>query len=253
MVTCKSLGRLGRFANQMFQIAGVIGIATKNGHPFCFPKWVNYDHRDRFGSSEDIEVYKFFENELPEMVDIPYQYRWIDWGYHDVRLKDGAWDLAGHFQSDKYFSHCIDKVRHYFRMKDEYPPNDYVAIHYRAGDYTDDPNAYHPRCSREYYEKAMSLFSASTEFVVFTDDAEKAREVFFSVSQTLSFYHGDYIEDFKMMKSCKHFICANSSYSLMAAILADQPGKKIVCPKRWFGKEAPITFEGMYPENAIVL
>lgn len=248
MITCKSLGRLGRFANQMFQVAGVIGIATKNGHPFSFPQWINYDHRDRFGSIEDVEVYKFFENQLPELVGLNYQYRWIDWGYHDIRISDGSYDLAGHFQSDKYFAHAIDTVRHYLKMKDEPLPNEYVAIHYRAGDYLDDPNAYHPRCSKEYYQRAMDLFPGK-EFLVFSDDLQEAKKLFGNVK----YANGDYIEDFKLMKSCHSFICANSSYSLMAAILSDQPDKKIVCPKRWFGEVAGITFDGMYPENSIVI
>jgi hypothetical protein len=45
------------------------------------------------------------------------------------------------------------------------------------------------------------------------------------------------MEDFALMKKCKHFIIANSSFSAMAALLADQPGKIVVSPKKWFGGE----------------
>ena len=255
MITFKSLGRMGRLGNQMFQIAGTIGIATKNGHPFCFPKWQNIDHKDRFGSNEEIDVQQFFENPLPELVDLPYKYRWIDWGYHDVRLNDGAYDLCGHFQSEKYFSHCKDLIRHYFRMKDEYPQNDYVAVHYRAGDYIDDQNAYHPRCSSEYYEAAVKQFPEGTKYLIFSDDIEAAKKVFGKWGWIMNgdTVNKDYIDDFKMMKSCKSFITANSSYSLMAAILGDHPEKKIVCPKKWFGDVAGINGNDCYPQNAIVL
>jgi hypothetical protein len=250
MLTCKSLGHMGRMANQMFQISGVIGIATKNNHPYCFPKWENTDHKERFGSNEPVDLYNYFLNPLPDYVDLPYQYRWIDWGYHDVSLSDGAYDLCGHFQSDKYFSHCIDLIKHYFRMKDEYPQNDYVAIHYRAGDYQEGENVYHPRCTMSYYETAMNLFP-NESFLVFTDDYDKATEMF---GAKVKYAKGkDYIDDFKMMKSCKSFITANSSYSVMAAILGEHEEKKIVCPKKWFGECAGITFDGMYPQNAIVL
>lgn len=250
MITCKSLGRMGRFANQMFQIAGIIGIATKNNHPFCFPKWENIDHKERFGSNEPVDLYNYFLNPLPDYVDLPYQYRWIDWGYHEVSLGDGAYDLCGHFQSEKYFSHCMDLVRHYLRMKDEPEQNDYVAIHYRAGDYIDDPNAYHPRCTIDYYKQAIELFP-NERFLVFSDDLNRAKEMFgdkvtYSVST-------NYLTDFALMKKCKSFITANSSYSLMAAILGEHSEKKIVCPKKWFGDVAGITGKDCYPENTIVL
>lgn len=249
---------MGRFANQMFQIAGIIGIATKNNHHYCFPKWENIDHKERFGSNEPVDLYNYFLNPLPDYVDLPYQYRWIDWGYHDVNLGDGAYDLCGHFQSEKYFAHCIDLVRHYFRMKDEPEQNDFVAIHYRAGDYIDDPNAYHPRCSLEYYTKAIELFPNS-KFMVFSDDWEKISNMFVSVygsdpkGERFIYVSGDYLTSFKMMKKCKSFITANSSYSLMAAILGEHPEKKIVCPKKWFGDVAGITGKDCYPENAIII
>jgi hypothetical protein len=101
-----------------------------------------------------------------------------------------------------------------------------------------------------YYETAMNLFP-NESFLVFTDDYDKATEMF---GAKVKYAKGkDYIDDFKMMKSCKSFITANSSYSVMAAILGEHEEKKIVCPKKWFGECAGITFDGMYPQNAIVL
>ena len=56
MMTFSKLGRQGRLANQMFQIAGTIGIAIKSGQKYGFPKWINHDAKDLLGSTEDIEV-----------------------------------------------------------------------------------------------------------------------------------------------------------------------------------------------------
>ena len=67
------------------------------------------------------------------------------------------------------------------------------------------------------------------------------------------FADGNYLEDFRLMKTCKDFIIANSSYSLMPAILAEHPDKKIVCPSRWFGEIAGINGNDCYPENSIVI
>lgn len=251
MITFRNLGRLGRFANGMFQIAGTIGVAIANGYKFAFPEWKNYDHRDRFGITEDIEVQKYFVNPLPVGEDLErFPEQWVHWGFHGLSFRDNI-SLNGHFQSPKYFNHCIDLVRHYFTMKDEPEQNDYVAIHYRAGDYIDDPNAYHPRCSKEYYEKAMASFP-NGKFILFSDDAEYFANMM-GDRYTYFVYAFDYIESFKKMKRCKSFITANSSYSLMAAILGNHPEKKIVCPSRWFGPVAGITGDDCYPENAIVI
>lgn len=260
MITSLSVNRggLGRFGNQLFTIAGTIGIAVKNGQPFGFPEWINRDNA-LFGGKADV-MSEYFIHKLPELIqgvqynDIPYH-----WEYRDYYIPTGNWNICSHLQDERYFIHAIEQVRHYFTMKDEPPQNDYVAIHYRAGDYIDDPNAYHPRCSKEYYEQSIKQFPDNTKFIVFTDDNNEWMKIqnsfmFPAKSCEINIFSSKrtYIESFRLMKRCKSFITANSSFSLMAAILGDQPDKKIICPKRWFGSQASIIFEG-YPENAIVI
>ena len=239
-VTFNMLGRYGRLANQMYQIAGVIGVARRNGFDFAFPYWKNYDHLERFCSSEDIDIQKHFVNPLPlydgpTLPDHP-----VPWGYSDVKLTRSV-SLSGHFQSEKYFEHCIDEVKWYLRMKDEYPQNDYCAIHVRLGDYDDQ---YHPRMTMDYYSKAMAEFPADQPYLVFSDDVPAARQMF---GEKVEYANGDYLEDFKRMKSCRHFIIGNSSYSAMAAILGEAWDKGVVAPRPWFGpKYAQITGEDIY-------
>jgi hypothetical protein len=249
MITFRQLGRYGRFANGMFQIAGVLGIATKNGYQYAFPRWVNWNHQDQFGSTEDIEVQKYFVNELPYADDLErFPEMFIHWGFHGFNIPDNH-SLVGHFQAPKYFVHCMDLIKHYFRMKDEPEQNEYVAIHFRGKDYYEGAENYHPQCTKEYYEKAIDLFPGH-KFLIFTDDREAAAKRF----EGIEYATGDYIEDFRLMKRCKSFICANSSYSLMAALLGDHPDKKIVCPSLWFGKAAGgMNGDWCYPENAIVI
>lgn len=250
MITYLNLGRMGRFGNALFEIAGTIGVATKNGHPFAFPLFINHDAKERFGSTEDIEVYKHFVNPLPLVPEgLPWESLNYHWDYRDYWLPPtGNYNLNAHFQSEKYFEHCMEMVRHYFRMVDEPEQNEYVAIHYRAGDYDADSNGYHPRCSREYYEAAMALFPGE-KFMFFSDDLNEAMRLFPGELAST----GTYIDDFKLMKRCKSFICANSSFSHMAALLGEHPDKKIVMPRRWFGAVAGIDMEGQYPRNAIIL
>lgn len=256
MLTFGQLGRYGRFANGMFQIAGTIGIATKNGYQYGFPPWVNWNHQDQFGSTEDIEVQKYFVNPLPLLEDIErFPEIFIHWGFHGFAIPDNR-SLVGHFQAPRYFSHCMDTIRYYFRMKDEPEQNEYVAIHFRGKDYYEGAENYHPQCTREYYEKSMALFPEGTRFILFTDDPVRAWEIF---QGTRLFFidirtGGDYIDDFRWMKRFKSFIISNSSYSLMAALLGEHPEKKIICPSLWFGAAAGgMNGNDCYPEGAIVI
>lgn len=258
MLTALSVGKggLGRFGNQMFTIASVIGIATKSGQPFGFPEWKTWDN-ERFGDPVDTMT-DHFVNPLPKHIEeINYQDYGYFWGYRDINLPTGNWTIDAHMQDPRFFSHCMDMIRHYLRMKDEPPQNDYVCIHYRAGDYIDDPAAYHPRCDRDYYERAMMQFPEGTKFILYSDDPEEAER---KIGKRSNLYlplegkkfNGTYLDEFRTMKRCKSFIIANSSFSYMAALLGEHPEKKIIMPRRWFGTQAGISFDG-YHENAIIL
>lgn len=257
MITFQQLGRLGRFGNQLFQIASTIGLARKHGYDFGFPEWRNYDHVERFGSTEDCDVQKYFVNKLPEAPPIEFTNLEIPWGYSNPYVPDNV-SLHGHMQSDKYFRHCIDEVRYYLKMPRE-TRYDRCAIHLRRGDYDDN---YHPRIDFEYYLKAVELIPCDT-FIVFSDDRNEAESLAALIhSRTgkaagFPILNSDYLTDFEHMKSCSHFICANSTFSLMAAILSEAPGKKIVCPSNWFGPAWGSYYKEMskdiYPENSIVI
>jgi hypothetical protein len=239
IVTFDRLGTYGRFANQLFQISGTIGIARRNGFNFAFPSWRNHAAL-KFGQ-DDLDVQERFENPLPVYHGPRLPEYKIPFGYHDVRLSRSV-SLLGYLQSERYFSHCVDEVKFYFRMKDEPPPNDYCAIHWRAGDYGAAPtkykpqgNASHPRMAMNYYEPAMALFGSDQKYLVFSDDLAAAKDLF---GDRVEYSEGlDYLDDFRLMKSCKHFIISNSSYSLMAAILGEHPEKQVVGPSPWFGGE----------------
>lgn len=247
-VTFLELGKYGRFANQLFQIAGTIGVARKNGMEPVFPRWYNLDHREKFGSPEDIDVFNHLVQPLPaptvwpdmsSLITVP-----IQWGYHDIRLLPGYnYNLSGHLQSLKYFDHCLPEVREALRMKGEFPQSKYVAVHVRRGDYDD---KYHPRLGRDYYQAAIGTFTIGTKFKIFSDEIHLVRDEFYSwfgadfADKYCAFINldeptYDYLGSFKLMKSCQHFIIGNSSYSAMAAILSEARGKRVIAPRNWFG------------------
>jgi hypothetical protein len=226
----------------MWTIAGCIGIAKANGMDFGFPKWINYDNA-LFGGNRD-DFSKYFVNPLPLIPDgRHWQNYGYFWGYKDITLNRGDWSIDAHLQSPKFFDHCIKEVRHYFTMRDEGEQNDFCAIHVRAGDYIDDPNAYHPRCSKEYYDQAIALMPQGTKYIIFSDDIEFAKQ---RVGVEGLYLSGHYLDDFKLMKRCKHFIIANSSFSAMAALLANHPEKIVIAPKKWFGPHVDISANDIY-------
>lgn len=249
-----SIGHYGRFANMLYQVAGCIGIARKNGLQPVFRPLVNMDHKERFGSTEDIELWKYFEHPLPAIpAGIIFKDRPCDWGYHDIKLGPGNWNLSGHFQSFKYFAHCFDEVKYYMRMKDEYVKNDFVALHARRGDYD---GGYHPRLGLEYYAKAIESFPKDSKFILFSDDVEEAFEMLSDYKDriVLTDYGMNYIDSFKKMKSCRHFIIGNSSYSAMAAILGEAKDKRVIAPSPWFGpKYTNITGKDIYCDDWTVI
>src|SRR5215813_1930055 len=170
VVTFNMLGRYGRFCNQAYQIASTIGVARRNNMDFAFPRWINYDHVERFGSSEDIDLQKYFVNPLPfyEGPSLPGHH--VEWGYQDIQLSESV-SLSGHMQSARYFDHCLDEVRWYFQMHDEPEANDYCAVHLRRGDYDDN---YHPRIPESYYREAMKHFPSDQKYLVFSDNIDAA-------------------------------------------------------------------------------
>jgi len=156
-------------------------------------------------------------------------------------------------QSERYFKHAEQEVRHYFRMRDENPQSDHVAIHVRLGDYDD---AFHPRLKEDYYLRAVKQFPENTEFIVFSDDMGAALHILRDVKNKAYYNHGT-MEDFKAMKCCKSFIIGNSTYSWWTAWLGTHPEKKVIAPENWFGPSWGSCYKDMakdiYAENWIVI
>jgi hypothetical protein len=236
VITFKRLGvRYGRLGNQLFQIAATIGIALKNRQKYVFPQWA---------------YSRYFEHAVPqssraafdEIVFRTYKEEWFH--YMDVVLDPNcSWDLLGYFQTEKYFKHCEQKIRHYFQLKNEYRNylqekyGEYLSektcsIHVRRGDYVNQEREYY-QCSAEYFGKAIEEFD-NTTFLVFSDDIDWCKQVF--RKSNFVFIEGEKdILDLYLMSMCQNNIIANSTFSWWAAWLNENKDKKVVAPGRWFG------------------
>ena len=256
MLTFNDLGRYGRLGNQMFQIASTIGIAIRNDYEFGFPAWKNYDAKERFNTKEDIDVQQYFKNKLP-LCEKKDRVHFVDWGYHHLNLEDNI-SLAGHLQSEKYFLHCKELVRHYFELKE---PKirinaNYCSIHVRLGDYDDN---YHPRLGLEYYLPAFQVMRKRgvNRFFVFSDEAYKANDLFRyignSMDEIIIVPTGATFEDFNTMVGFQNHIIGNSTFSWWTAWLSNCPPQNVIAPKRWFGPIANLSSEDIYCEGWTVL
>ena len=224
------LGELGRLGNQLFQIAATIGIARRNGCSFVFPT----------GRTRDI--LNFPLRRLIRFGTCSAACR-AAFGYEEIVI-DRATELWGFFQSERYFAHCKDEVRHYFT------PHHAVAqlleqgfgrllagatcsVHVRRTDYLGDPT-WPELAASDYYERAMSQFDSGTTFVIFSDDIEWCRERF--RGRAMVFVEAlSAVEDLFLMARCRGHIIANSSLSWWGAWLDPNPDKKVIAPARWFG------------------
>ena len=154
--------------------------------------------------------------------------------------------LQGYMQSEKYFAHCADVVRHYFEMKPicETLKNT-VGLHFRAY-YSEGVADTHPEQTKEYYLKALEHFPGLTS-VVFTDNIERAKDV---IGLDCEYVSNTPIEDFYQLKNCDGVIMSNSSFSWWAGWL----GGKTVAPSVWFGgRKAHFDTSDLYADKFIVI
>jgi hypothetical protein len=247
MITFGQLGRYGRLGNQMFQVASTIGIAIANGYDYAFPRWVNHDAAERFGSTEDKNIGAWFPNwEKVKRMDVNTMADYhIPWGWHGLNHPDG-WSYTGHMQSEKYFAHCAGYIRELFTFSEPRQNVNMTAVHVRCGDYGGE---YHPICTREYYEQAFALVPGP--YMVFSDDPDKAKEIIEGLTEGIKYHRGGTYEALFWMTCFRRHIIANSSFSWWAAWLADSD--KVVAPATWFGPAAELDPTDIYCQNWTVL
>jgi hypothetical protein len=228
-VTCKWSGQSGRLGNQMFQIAATIGTARKNGLDYVFPRWT---------------FSEYFARAVPQTAELPETdvYRESSFAYNDIRVGRPT-NLAGCFQSERYFKHCAEEIRGYFAPRPELPgilrqrfgellSKPTCSVHVRRGDYVGDPH-YADLAATDYYERAIDRFAAETTFLFFSDDIAWCQDRF--RDRRFAFVKGQSsIEDLFLMSLCEGHIIANSSLSWWGAWLDGRPGKTVIAPARWF-------------------
>lgn len=255
MITFNNIGYNGRFGNQMFQYAALIGFAKKSNLKYGFPE-SNSKIIKKIGELQYDERF-----ELDDCFNLKYDYPSVNPEYYFFennifcKLPDNT-DINGYFQSEKYFVNVIDEIKSQFTFKSHIieesktlfqNAEEYVSVHIRRGDYVNLQD-YHTLLNSEWYKNAMSLF-LTDKFLFFSDDIEWCKNEF--GKKYLYAENTNKFVDMCTMSRCAGHIIANSSFSWWAAYLG---GNKTVAPKSWFGPK--ISYKNnldIYPKNWIVL
>ncbi len=240
------LGTWGALGNQLFEIAGTLGEAIRDGANVSFPSW---DYQPYFSVPAI-----FFTNEIGEK------------------------DFSGNYlQNLNHFVH-IDHLIHQFfspsniskdfidtRYSDILSIENKTAVHVRRANNIHLP-LHHPVCSLDYFEECIDKMG-DTQLVVFSDDLNWCKEQ--SLFKNAYFADGNPSNidvmsltnaaplslatvafDLFLMSNMDNHIISNSTFSWWGAYLAKS--KKVLYPMPWYGPAIDIDVEGtMIPADWI--
>lgn len=172
-----------------------------------------------------------------------------------LRQPDNTY-LDGYFQSEKYFAHIREDLLSDFVwakpatgknkklleviMEDESS----VSIHVRRGDYVSSANTaeFHGLRGVDYYQEATKIIEKSLRrpnYYVFSDEPDWCKKnLKFKHNTAFIDWNTDGAEDMRLMKSCRHNVLANSSFSWWGAWLNTNEEKIVVAPRQWFNDPA---------------
>lgn len=242
MITCSTLGTMGRLGNQMFQYATLYAIAKENNYDFGVP-YKKQKSSDEFAKFHLPEVFSLSAKDSSSSPPVKQIYR--EKFHHfdpDIFSIEDNTDIFGYFQTEKYFKKYREEIKKEFTFPKNILSfcnffkkslgNKVVSLHVRRGDYLKIPNI-HPPCSAEYYEKAIQHFDEDVSFLIFSDDVSWCIENF--KEDKFKIFHNNHYYSLCMMSLCDGHIIANSSFSWWGAWLGKVD--KVVAPKKWFGQE----------------
>ncbi len=236
-VTFSKLGRMGRFGNQLFQIAAVLGYADKYGCRAILPEWRCPASERNYG-----DIFLGYSASTDAVPSGPI-YRERRFGFDPIPFIYNV-DLSGWFQSERYFSPIANYIRELFseppsmkreldRYCAEHQLNDFDALHLRCySGHTFDAGA--EMLPVSYFRAALRHVEDQTPLVVATDDKKTALATMPGIvaGRPVHFLHlSDDLLDFFMLSRARRLVISNSSYSWWAAYLGREKAL-VLAPKR---------------------
>lgn len=231
MVSISCMGGLG---NNLFQICALLSHSLKYGYDYRVPLKINNPHYAGQTVYQSPKIKYSDENSNIK------EWHEKDFTYQEIPAIDNVC-LYGYWQSWRYSAPYIDEIRRLLNFDCETKKN-VVAVHVRLTNYTQLKN-FHPPVSDHYLNTAIEYVRAKNgwqQLKFYSDDISWCR-MFAKKNgyESADFAEGkNEVEDFQDLINCSSFITANSSYSLCAAMLNNNPDKIVVSPLTWFGPDA---------------
>ena len=166
---------------------------------------------------------------------------------HVLKL-DNAY-VTGYWQNPKYFDDIKDILLRDIKfpslnyknegLKNKIMSENAVAVHVRMGDYLKFSKKYGDICDTEYYRRAFNTIESRIESPIyygFSDDVLSAKRVIKDMRKIRWIESTEVdrpYDDLNIMKSCKHFVLANSSFSWWGGYLGDYTEKIVISPNKW--------------------
>jgi Glycosyl transferase family 11 len=162
--------------------------------------------------------------------------------------------LEGYYQSMRYFHDIDGELRAQINLRGQ-PCSRFhealnvigssrtpVAVHVRRGDLITDEGVHpvHGCLGWPYYSKALHimkrLIDHDHDLFFFGDDLAALSELQSKVGQSIIVSHSDLsaAEDLMLMRKCRHFITANSTFSWWGAWLGEAADQIVISPRQWF-------------------
>ena len=152
---------------------------------------------------------------------------WQDVSYYEQYINE----LKKDFQFIK-----IDDKKNQFLMK-EIETTESVSVHIRRGDYVGEILDI---LDTKYYSdiiKNIQQENPHSWFYFFSNDAEYVKKEYAWLKEKTIVEHNCGLESFRdmqLMSACKKNIIANSTFSIWAALLNDNPYKKVYYPSHYY-------------------
>jgi hypothetical protein len=206
MISFSQLGKLGRLANGLFQIAATKGIAAANNTTAHFPAW---------------QYEQYFEEPLNHGPMATNVLKEQQYNYEPI-IADNV-DLHGYFQSEKYWTDRPFTFKRSFldKLCTDVFNKPTIGIHIRRGDYVSHPE-YYQIPIHWYISALLSIPDWQDHNIIFVSDDIGYCRVHFECLPNAHFIHGSDIEDLATLSMCDKHILSNSSYSWWGAYLSEQ-------------------------------
>ena len=145
--------------------------------------------------------------------------------------------IDGEFQDERYWGHRLSDIRKWLWVEPLKVDDDLCVIGFRGGEYSLFPDLF---LTREYWDRATSMFTPKINFEVHTDDPVMARQFFpsFPVVDNKQISHSLHTNmglNWRAMRFAKDAIIANSSFYILPRLLKhfEDPAAVTIAPRYW--------------------